>query len=172
MGHDRLCPIRAKPGDLTQAEPQGRLSIGPNKHLIIPPASIHIDGVNLHAMVAGIPHDLRGRVKAHGLGIEQRGGKDGGFMMLDPGRHPDQPGKGNRMAFRKAVRPKAFNLFEAASGKRLLIAARDHARDQLVAKGIDRAQIAKGRHRPAQLIGLARRKVCRNNGELHRLFLK
>ena len=123
-------------------------------------------------MVTRIADNLGGCVKAHGLRIEQRGGKYSRGMMLDPSRHPNQPGKGNRMAFGKAIRAKAFNLPKTTLSKFRLITARDHAGDELIAKGVDRPQITEGGHRAAQLVGLAGGEIGRNNGQLHRLFLK
>ena len=39
---------------------------------IVPIRKIHIHGTDFHAMLAGIPHNLRGRIEAHGLAVQQR----------------------------------------------------------------------------------------------------
>ena len=78
-------------------------------------------------MVAGTAHDLGGRIKSHGLGIEQRRGKGGRMMFLDPGGDVDQQREAGGMAFGKAVRAEALDLLEAGQDELFFIAARDHA---------------------------------------------
>ncbi len=123
-------------------------------------------------MVLSIAHDLRGRVKSHRLGIEQSGGKGGGIAAAQIGADPHQPGKGDGVAFGKAIAAKAFDLAKTAFGKLRFIAARDHAADQFVPKCVHPAHPAECRHRPAQHIRFAGGEARRNNRQLHRLFLK
>ena len=76
------------------------------------------------------------------------------------------------MALREAIIAEAFNLFEAAFRKILLIAPRHHAADKLVLEVIDGAVSPEGRHRPAQPVRLWRRKPGGHNRNLHGLLLK
>jgi hypothetical protein len=40
------------------------------------------DGAHLDAVLAGVAHDLGGRVEAHRLGVQQRAGEDAGWWRL------------------------------------------------------------------------------------------
>ncbi len=76
------------------------------------------------------------------------------------------------MAFGEAVAAEALDLLEAALGEVARIAARDHAFDQLLLVAADRAEIAEGRHRPAQAVGLRGREARGGDREVHRLLLE
>ena len=76
------------------------------------------------------------------------------------------------MTFRKTIRAKAFNLFEAAFSKILLISPLHHATYKHALEVINGAHIAKSCHGTAQAVGLTRCKFCRHNGKLHGLLLK
>src|SRR5271157_4660939 len=69
---------------------------------MIPLAGVHIDGPHLHAMLTRIAHQLGGRVKAHGLAVQNRGGEHVGVIALQPGRAVDEQREGSRVAFGKA----------------------------------------------------------------------
>ena len=93
---------------------------------------IDIDGQNFDAMLARIAHKLRGRVKAHGLRIEDRRAEDIRIMALDPGRDIDEQCKARRMTFGKPVISETFDLLEAPLGKIQFIVIADHPADELV----------------------------------------
>ena len=123
-------------------------------------------------MFAGVLHQLRRRVKAHGLRIDQRREKTCRFMALQPAADVHQLGKTGGVAFRKTVFAKAFNLLEDAFGKCRLIPALNHPADQPVVKALDTALSLPRGHRAAQIIGLTGGKVSRDHGNLHHLLLK
>ena len=58
------------------------------------------------------------------------------------------------MAFREAIAAEALYLAVATLRKLLLVTARNHAIDHFRLELVDRADIAKGRHRAAQAIGI------------------
>ena len=93
-------------------------------------------------------------------------------MAFEPATDIHQLGKARRMAFRKAVLTKAFNLLENIFGKGLLVATLDHAAHQPVMKALHAALALPGGHGTAQVVGLARREVRRQHGDLHDLLLK
>ena len=76
------------------------------------------------------------------------------------------------MALGKAVAAEALELREGALGEVGLVAARDHAADQLVAKRADPAGELEGRHGAAQLVGLAGGEAGAFDGDPHRLLLE
>src|SRR5690606_41192958 len=96
----------------------------------------------------------------------------GGVMALDPGRGVDQQRETRRMAFREAIFAEPLDLPETALGEIARIATPRHPVDELVAEELDRAGAAEGRHRPAELVRLARLEAGRDDGGLHRLFLE
>ena len=100
-------------------------------------AGVDRGGQNDNPMFARIAHNLGGGIKAHGLRVEQRTGKDPRMVPLDPRRGIDQQGKAGRMAFRKAVAAKALDLGKAAGGKVGLIAIGGHALQKAVVKFAD-----------------------------------
>jgi hypothetical protein len=61
-------------------------------------------------VAARILHQLRWRIEAHRLAVEQRTQEGVGVMALDPGADIDELGKAGRMAFRKAVFAKPLDL--------------------------------------------------------------
>jgi hypothetical protein len=123
-------------------------------------------------VVAGVLYDLGRRVEAHRLGVEQGRAEYLGMMAFQPGRRVSDLGEARRVAFRKAVAAKAFDLLERPLGEVAIIAVADHPVDELVAKRTDSAGELEGRHRPPKGIGLARGEAGTNDRDLHRLFLE
>ena len=123
-------------------------------------------------MFTHIAHDLRRSVKPHRLRIQQGTAEDGRVMAFQPGRHIDQHGKGRRVAFGKAVIGETFDLAETTLGHVGRIAIRQHPRDEFVPIGPDGAHAPERSQRPAQVVGLFRREVRPDHGDLHGLFLK
>src|SRR6185437_16943168 len=97
-------------------------------------------------VIAGIAHNLGGRIKAHWLGIEQRGSEGSGMMIFDPRRDIDQLGKAGGMAFRKSIGTETLDLFETGFGECLLIAAPRHAINEDALVIANSAHMAKSGH--------------------------
>ena len=145
---------------------------GPGSSVRVPVGMIDIDRAHLDAVLAHVAHDLRRRVEAHGLRVEQRGREHVRIAALEPGRGIDQQREARGMAFREAVFAEALDLAEAALGELARIVARDHAFDHLGLERADGAGALEGRHGAAQLVGLARREAAGDDGDLHRLLLE
>ena len=76
------------------------------------------------------------------------------------------------MTFREAIGAEPLDLLEAAFGEVALIAAPHHPLHQPLAVALDRAGVAKARHRPAQAVRLGGGESRRRDRDLHRLFLE
>src|SRR5262245_18850110 len=120
----------------------------------VPLAPIDVGLARLDAVRAGATHDLRRRVEAHRLRIEERGGKGGGVMAFEPGRDIDEMGEASGMALGEAVFAETFDLVEATLGEIGRIAARGHAADHLFPEAVDRATAAERRHGAPELVCL------------------
>src|SRR5262249_57859764 len=108
----------------------------------VPVAETDVRRADLHTMLAGIPHELGRLVEAHGLAVEDRRAEDVGVVPLDPGGHIDQQREAGRVALGEAVFAEALDLIEAAFAERAVIAVLDHASDEFLAEGVDRAGVA------------------------------
>ena len=161
-----------KAPDAVEPETQGQRSVGPGLQRAVRIAPIDVGRAHLDVAIANVANDLGGSVKPHGLTVEQSAGEGRRIMTLEPGRGIDEMREGSGMAFREAVAAEALDLTETPLGKFLLVAATGHAPDELFPKAFDRAGMPMRGHRPAQPIGLTRRKPCGNDGDPHRLFLK
>ena len=78
---------------------------------------IDIDRPHFDAVLAQVAHDLRRRVEAHRLRVEQRSREDVRIAALEPGRGIDQEREARGVAFREAVFAEALDLLEAALGE-------------------------------------------------------
>ena len=76
---------------------------------------IDVDRPHLDAMLLRVAHELRRRIKAHRLAVEQRRGEHIGVMAFDPGRGIDQDREARGVAFGKAVFAEALDLLEAVA---------------------------------------------------------
>jgi len=121
---------------------------------------------------AGIAHQLRRRIKTHGLGVQDGGAEDIRIISLQPTGGIDEQCEGGRMAFRKTIFAKALNLPEAALGEVGIVTIADHAINHLLLEGMDGADPTEGRHGPTQPVRFPRRETGRRDGDLHRLFLE
>src|SRR5271169_6086226 len=74
--------------------------------------------------------------------------------------------------FGKTVLAEAENLLIDLPRKLFVVAVLAHAVDQPPLKGLQASLALPRRHRAAQLVGFARRKVRSDNGELHHLLLE
>ena len=88
-------------------------------------------------MLLRIAHELRRRIKAHRLAVEQRRQEHVGVMAFDPGRGIDEKRKARGVALRKTVFAKAFDLLEAILHKLSRITALAHAFDKSLLEKFD-----------------------------------
>ena len=123
-------------------------------------------------MIAGIAHDLRRRVKPHGLRIEQGSTKYIGMMALHPGGGVGDQRKGRRVAFGETIAAKALDLGKKPLGKCQFEIIAEKALDQSLFEIGDRPDILECRHGPPQLVCLTGRKTGTFNGKPHRMLLK
>ena len=123
-------------------------------------------------MFAGVAHDLGRGVEPHRLGIQKRAGKDAGVVALEPAGCIDQKREAGRMAFGKAVAAKTLDLGKAALGEIIIIAIGAHPAQKAGAEFRHAPVFLEGGQRPAQPVGLLRRKARTGDGDLHRLFLE
>ena len=119
--------------DLAQAEAQRRAAVGAARfQRAVPVGEVDVGGAHLDAVLARIAHDLRRRIEAHRLRVQQRRRERRRVMALDPGRDVDEMREARRVALGEAVLAEALDLVEAALGEVAVVAARDHARDHLL----------------------------------------
>jgi hypothetical protein len=138
----------------------------------VPKALGHIDRAHLHVVAPGVLHQLRRRIKTHGLRIEHGRHEAGRLVALEPAAHVDQLGKAGGMAFGKTVLTKAAYLAEDAFGEFFVVASFDHALDQPCMKPLNAALFFPGRHGAPQIVGLACGELGGDHGDLHHLLLK
>ena len=93
-------------------------------------------------------------------------------MVLHIGRVVDEEREARGVALWEAIVPEPLDLLEAAFGEGALVAVVHHALDEICLEGMDRAVPAERRHGATQLVGLGGAELCRDHGDLHRLFLK
>jgi hypothetical protein len=115
---------------------------------------IDVDLARLHPMVDRAAHDLRRRVEAHGLGVEQRRSEGSRVMAFEPGRDIDEMGEARGVALGEAIFAEALDLVEAALGELGRIATRRHAAHHLLMQPVDGAAPAEGGHGAAELVRL------------------
>ena len=72
------------PVHLPEPEAHGKAGRAHRLKRVVPGAEIHIRRAHFHPVFARIPHDLRGRVKTHGLRVEQGRTEHIRVMALDP----------------------------------------------------------------------------------------
>src|SRR5262249_47168834 len=117
-GRESIRVLLGKALDLPQAEPQRRpRGVLSGLERCVPVARVDVDAAQLDALLAGVAHDLRRRVEAHGLAVEERRRKDRGIMALEPSRDIDQEREARGVRFRETVLAEALDLLEAALGK-------------------------------------------------------
>jgi hypothetical protein len=115
---------------------------------------IDIDFARLDHMIDRAAHDLRRRVEAHGLGVEQRRSEGSRVMAFEPGRDIDEMGEARGVALGEAIFAEALDLVEAALGELGRIATRRHAAHHLLMQPVDGAAPAEGGHGAAELVRL------------------
>ena len=170
--NEALHVVFPEAGDLMEAQAQGAFRSQGAFERAVPVAGIDVGRPHLDAVLSGIAHELRGCIKAHRLGIEQRRAEDLGIVVLHPGRDIDQDRKARGMAFGKAVFAESFDLLETAVDEFLLVLVRQHSVDEIVLELVDRTHTSECGHRAAQLVGFGWRKVRAIDGDLHGLLLE
>ncbi|SAL07500.1 hypothetical protein AWB81_08126 [Caballeronia arationis] len=175
---DRACgfdPLRravAHPSEQGQAEPHGRRLSFTTFENGIPAADRHIDGRHLHAVPLRILDELRGRIKAHRLGVKHRGEKCSRLVTFQPTARIHQQGEARRVTLRKAVLAEALDLFEDGFRKVLFIPTLAHAVDDTVVVLLQAAFALPGGHRTPELIRFTRCETRREDRDLHHLLLE
>ncbi len=127
---------------------------------------------HINAVVLRIAHDLGGCIKAHGLGIQQRRGKNRWIMAFEPGRDIDKMGEARSMAFGESIFAETFDLIKTAMGKFRIIAAFDHASDHLLLKPAYGAAAPECGHGLTQFIDFTWGEFSRHHGQAHGLLLE
>ena len=123
-------------------------------------------------MLARVSHQLRRRVEAHRLGVEQAAQEGVGVVVLDPAAHVGEQREAGGVALGEAVFAEALDLLEDALGVLERVALLDHPADQTLVKRREAAAPLPCRHRAAQRVGLAGGEVGRQHGDLHHLLLE
>jgi len=167
----------AKTAHERQAEPHGRLAvwrrlIGQRFERGLPVALRDVDRQHLHAMTLRVLHELRRRVEAHRLAVQQRGEEDRRFVALEPAARVREFRETGRMAFGKTVFAEALDLLEDLLGEFARVVAFEHPADDLVLIFLEIALALPCGHRATQVVRFARRKTCGDDRDLHHLFLE
>ena len=187
--HDASAVLLRQSLDLAQAQSQGVGRADVARHVVVerveprggglarlergvPVGMIDVDRAHVHAMLAQVAHDLRRRVKPHGLRIEQRRREHVRVAALEPRRSVDEQREARRVTFRKAVFAESLDLAEAALGEIARVIPRHHPFDHLGLEHADGAGALEGCHGAAQLVGFPRREAAGDDGDLHRLLLE
>ena len=126
---------------------------------------IHIDRPDFHAMLAGAAHQLRWRIKAHGLAVQQRRGEGRRMVALEPGGNVDQQREAGGVRFGKPIFAEAADLRKDVLGELGGQALGLHAAQQLFAKLVDEPRAAPGAHGASQLVGFAGREARGHHGQ-------
>jgi hypothetical protein len=123
-------------------------------------------------VLARVAHQLRRRVEAHRLGVEQAAQEGVGVVALDPAADVGEQREAGGMALRKAVLAEALDLLEDALGVLVRVALLDHPADQALVERRQAAAPLPRRHRAAQRVGLAGAEVGGEHRDLHHLLLE
>src|SRR5690606_6795730 len=132
----------------------------------------HVDRTNLDAVRARGAQELRRRVEAHRLAVQERAEERRGLVALEPRGYVDEQSKARRVRLRETVFAEASDLLEDLLRELGRIAALEHAVDQTLLEAAEIAAPPPRGHRAAQLVGLARRESGRDDRELHDLLLE
>ena len=157
---------------LVQAEPHGGAFAAGGFQGGFPIAGQHVGGQDGHAMALRILDQLVGRIKPHGLAVEQRGQEGLGFVPLEPGAGVGQLREAGGVRFGKAVFAEALDLAADGFGEGALVAVRQHAGDDAFVVLCQVALAPPGRHGAPQFVGLAFAVAGGVHGDLHDLFLE
>ena len=103
----RRASALARPRDHAQAEPHGEASVAGRLQRAVPARGVDVDRPHLDAVLAGVAHDLRRRVEAHRLGVEQGGAEHVRVVALHPGRGIGDQREGGGVALRESRRSRS-----------------------------------------------------------------
>ncbi|VWC40571.1 hypothetical protein BST28156_06965 [Burkholderia stagnalis] len=123
-------------------------------------------------MALRVLHELRGRVEAHRLAVQQRGEEDRGLVAFEPAARVHEMREAGRVALRKTVIAEALDLLENLLGEFGRIVALPHPVDDLAVILLEIALALPRRHRATQFVGLAGREAGRDHRDLHHLLLE
>ncbi|MDR9160943.1 hypothetical protein FEP45_06023 [Burkholderia multivorans] len=123
-------------------------------------------------MTPRILHELRGRIEAHRLAVQQRGNEDRRFVAFEPAARVREFREARRVALGKAVFAEALDLLEDLLGELARVSALEHPVDDLVVIFAEIALALPCGHRAPQRIGLVRREARRDDRDLHHLLLE
>ena len=123
-------------------------------------------------VAACILQDLVGTVETHGPAVNQRAGKCGRFVALQPATGVGQQGKACGVGLGKTIAAKPLDLFEDQLGELRRIAVFLHPGSQAQLVRFKPTVAFPGRHGATQLVGLPGAVVGGNNGDLHHLLLE
>ena len=139
---------------------------------MVPAAVLNVHGVYADVVAGGILDELRRGVEAHGQAVEQPAVKGCRLVAFEPGGYVHQQGEAGGMGFRKAIFAKALNLAKHPLGEIPVVAARQHAIDELLLETAQAAAALPGGHGASQLIGLAGGEAGGHHGQFDHLLLK
>lgn len=135
-------------------------------------AVAHVHRMHRDAVPPRVLHDLRRRVEAQRLRVQQRAGESRRLVALEPAACVGEQGEAGGVRLREAVAAEALHLLEDLFGEIRRIAPLGHAGEQALAMVLEAAAALPRRHRAAQFIGLAGRVPRRHHRDLHHLLLE
>ncbi|MET3926372.1 hypothetical protein ABIE28_002481 [Devosia sp. 2618] len=151
---------------------QGQAGLVGSLHHVFEVAQVDIHRPDVDTVVHGVTDDLAGRIKAHGLAVQQRGGENVRVTAFDPAADIDQQRERSGMGFRKTIRPKTLDLPKTRLGEIPGVAVAEHPVDEFVFEDPDPAGPFERGHCAPQTVRLRRCETGGHDGDLHRLLLK
>ena len=140
MGNELSRMVVAQPLHHAEAKANGEIrSAAGDLKGAVPSAGVDADRLDLDAVVARIPHDLRRRIEPHRLAVQQRGAENVRVVALHPGRRVGDQREARGVALREAVGAEPLELRKGPLGEGPLVALVDHPLDQLVLEVRDAA---------------------------------
>src|SRR5690606_9801567 len=171
-GDDRLCSLRREPFYPVEPEPDRRPAALVRLERRLGAARGDIDGTHLDALRTRGAQQLRRRIEAHRLAVQQPTEERRGLVAFQPRGHVDEKREARRMRFREAVLAEALDLLEQPLRELGRVAALEHAVDQPLLEVLEAAATPPCRHRSAQLIRLSGREARGDDRDLHDLLLE
>ena len=123
-------------------------------------------------MAFGVLHQLRRAVETQRLRIEHGGQEAGWLMVLEPATHVHQQRETRGMAFRETIFAETLDLLEDVLREYFRITVGHHALHHAVVEPVHTPLAFPGRHRSAQIVGLAGAEAGSQHRDLHHLLLK
>jgi hypothetical protein len=120
----------------------------------VPFADRDVRASHFDTVPARIGHQLRRRIEAHRLRVQERGAKRRRLVTLEPGRDIHEQRERSRMRFRETVFAEAQDLLVDLARERFRQAALRHAVDETLLEFLEAAPAAPRGHRSAKLVRL------------------